>query len=112
MIFLNFFLYSFSQKGKIEGKVTDGKSGLKLSGVTISVDGATAKASTNTDGYFQITVDAGKKYIVKLSSVGYTPKELADVEVKANEVTQLDIIMEMASKTETGVVVWSSARKE
>jgi len=33
----------FAQKGKIEGKVTDAKSGLSLSGVTISVDGENAK---------------------------------------------------------------------
>ncbi len=112
LLFFTFTLNSFSQKGKIEGKVTDAISGLKLSGVTIAVDGEKARSFTNTDGYFQITLDAGKKYIVTLSSVGYTTKEVADVEVKANEVTHLDITLEIASKTESGVVVRSSAKKE
>lgn len=107
-----FSFNSFSQKGKIEGKVTDSKSGLKLSGVSVSVDGSNVKGSTNTDGYFQLTIDAGKAYTLKLSSVGYSTKELTDVEVKENGVTNLDILLDIAAKTETGVVIRSSARKE
>ena len=106
LLFFTFTLNSFSQKGKIEGKVTDAISGLKLSGVTIAVDGEKGRAFTNTDGYFQITLDAGKKYIVTLSSVGYSTKELADVEVKANEVTHLDITLEIASTSATSFVVY------
>lgn len=112
LLFFTVSLNSFSQKGKIEGKVTDSKSGSKLSGISIAVNGEKNGATTNTDGYFQITVDAGKKYVIKLSSVGYTTKELADVEVKANQVTHLDINLEIASKTEMGVVIRSSAKKE
>jgi len=111
-LIFSFSITAYSQKGKIEGKVTDSKSGAKLSGVSISVDGATSKASTNTDGYFQITLDAGKKYIITLTSIGYSPKQLSDVEVKANEVTNLDINLDIASKTEVAVTVKSSARKE
>src|SRR5436189_4641360 len=96
-LIFSFSITAYSQKGKIEGKVTDSKSGAKLSGVSISVDGATSKASTNTDGYFQITLDAGKKYIVTLTSIGYSPKQLSDVEVKANEVTSLDINLDIVS---------------
>ena len=102
----------FAQKGKVEGKVTDSKSGSKLSGVTISVDGEKARATSNTDGYFQVILDAGKKYTLKLSSVGYIAKEVADVEVKANGVTNLDLTLDISSKTETGVVVRSSVKKE
>ena len=111
-LFILLSINSFAQKGKIEGKVTEGQSGRKLSGVTISVDGENARTSTNVDGYFQLTVDTGKKYIVKLSSVGYAPKELADVEVKSNEITLLDITLDIASKTETAIVVRSSAKRE
>lgn len=110
--FLSFSIIAFSQKGKIEGKVTDSKSGNVLIAVSISVVGENARATTNTDGYFQITLDAGKKYSLLLSSVGYTSKELSDIEVKENEVTNLDINLEKASKTEEAVVVTSSAKKE
>lgn len=112
LLFFTLSLNSFSQKGKIEGKVTDASSGSTLSGISIFINGEKKGVTTNTDGYFQITLEAEKKYIVKLSSVGYTTKELADVEVKANEITHLDINLEIASKTETGVIVRSSAKKE
>ena len=102
----------FAQKGKVEGKVTDSKSGNIITGVSIAVNGSKTIVATNTDGSFILTLDGGKKYIITLSSVGYSTKELADVEVTANEVTHLDIVLETASKTENAVVVRSSARKE
>ena len=110
--FITLTFTSFSQRAKIEGKVTDSKSGSKLSGVTISVEGETTNASTNTDGYFQLNLATGKKYTIKLSSVGFTTKEINEVEVKANEITHLDITLEVVSKTEANVVIRSSARKE
>jgi outer membrane receptor protein involved in Fe transport len=113
LLFFTISLTSFSQTGKVEGKVTDSKSGAKLSGVSVSVEGTNAKASTNTDGYFQITLEAGKTYTLKLTSVGYSAKNVTDVEVKANGLTNLDIILDIAAKTETGVIIKSSsARKE
>ncbi len=112
LISLAFSLTSFSQTGRVEGKVTDSKSGAKLSGVSVSVDGESAKALTSTDGYFQLTLQAGKIYTLNLSSVGYSTKALTDVEVKANGVTNLDIILDVAAKTEEAVVVRSSSKKE
>jgi hypothetical protein len=111
-IFIALSFTSFSQRAKIEGKVTDSKSGSKLSGVSISVDGETANASTNTDGYFQLNLATGKKYTIRLSSIGFTSKEISEVEVKSNEITHLDITLDGASKTEANVVIKSSARKE
>ncbi len=103
---------TFAQSGKIEGKVTDSKSGTILSGISISIDGDKAVTSTNVDGYFVITVAAGKKYTVKLTSVGYQPKEVTDIEVSAGQVTHLDITIDKSSKTEDAVLVRASARKE
>ena len=111
-LFLFFSLSAVAQKGKIEGKVTDSKNGSQLSGVSISVDSDKPIAVSNTDGYFVITVDAGKKYTIKLSSVGYGTKEISDVEVTDKQVVNLDIQMEPVSKTETAVVIRSSARKD
>jgi hypothetical protein len=106
-----FTLLSFSQKGKIEGKVTDSKTGSSLQGVSISVDDSRSMAVSHNDGYFVISLEAGK-HSIKLSSVGYTIKELSDVEVKANELLNIDVQLEAVSKMETNVVVKSSIRKE
>lgn len=114
-LLLTFFTLSVTikaQTGKIEGKVTDSKSGAVLSGISISVGGGKAIASTNIDGYFVITVEAGKKYTVTLTSVGYQSKEITDVEVASGQVTHLDILFDKATKTEDAVVIRASARKE
>jgi TonB-dependent receptor len=110
--FLTFTGSVFAQTGKIEGKVSDLMTGNIVSGVSISIDGDKAIASTSVDGYFVITVEAGKKYTIKLTSVGYKPKEITEVEVKAGEVTNLYIFIEKATKTEQAVVVRASSRKE
>lgn len=109
--FVTFSVNIFAQTGKIEGKVSDLSTGNILSGVSVSIDNKTL-ASTSIDGYFVITVEAGKKYTIKLTSIGYQPKEITDVEVAAGQVNNLYIFIEKASKTEEGVVVKSSARKE
>lgn len=110
--FLTFSLSIFAQTGKIEGKVSDITSGNIVSGVSVSIEADKTIASTNIEGYFVITVEAGKKYTIKLTSVGYQTKEITDVEVKAGEITDLYIFIEKAIKTEGAVVVTASARKE
>ncbi len=112
MLILLFSLAALAQKGKIEGKVTDSKTGNKLSGVSISINGEKTLAASNTDGYFVITVTAGKKYTISLSSVGYSTKEVADVEVAENLVFNMEVQLESASKTETDVIIKTTSRKE
>lgn len=101
-----------AQTGKIEGKVSDLITGNVVSGVSVSINGDKTVASTGTDGYFVITVAAGKKYTIKLTSVGYQTKEISDVEVEAGQVNNLYIFIEKATKTEDAVVIRSTARRE
>ncbi|MBP6285481.1 MAG: carboxypeptidase regulatory-like domain-containing protein [Ferruginibacter sp.] len=116
LLLLAFFTLSFTlnaQSGKIEGKVTDSKSGAALSGVSVSVNGSKSVSATNMDGFFVITLEAGKKYTLQLTSVGYQPKELTDVEIIAGKVSRIDINLDKLAKTEDAVVVrTTSARKE
>lgn len=102
----------FAQTGKLEGKVSDLSTGIVISGVSVSIDGDKTIASTSVDGYFVITLEAGKKYTIKLTSIGYQTKEITDVEVTAGEVNNLYIFMEKAAKTEDAIVIRSTARKE
>lgn len=112
IVFIAISLSSAAQKGKIEGKVTDAKTGSKISGVSISVNDEKVMTATNVDGGFVINLDAGKKYTIKLTSVGYLTKEVSEIEVAANQVTNIDIVLEASSKLENEVVVKSSSRKE
>ena len=112
IVFIAISLSSAAQKGKVEGKVTDAKTGSKISGVSISVNDEKVMAATNVDGSFILNLDAGKKYTIKLTSVGYLTKEVSELEVVANQVTNIDIVLEASSKLENEVVVRSSSRKE
>lgn len=105
------FLNSFSQTGKIEGKVTDSKTGNTLSGVSVTTSVSEKGAATNVDGSFVLTLNAGT-YTIRLTSVGYKIKEIEGVEVTAGTVVNLDVLLESAAKTETEVVVKSSRRLE
>lgn len=103
---------AIAQKGKIEGKVTDAKTGQPIAGVSVVLSGTQTGVSTNTDGYFVINADAGKQSL-GLSSTNYQAKKIDEIEVKAGQVTHLDIIMDVKVKTADAVVVRStSAKKE
>lgn len=103
---------AIAQKGKIEGKVTDAKTGQPIAGISVILNGTKTGVSTNTDGYFVINADAGKQSL-SLSSTNYQEKKIDEIEVKAGQVTNLDIVMEVKVKTSDAVVVRStSAKKE
>lgn len=110
IVFFSISLTSIAQTGQVEGKLTDA-AGLKLSGVSVEVEGIKT-VTTNADGNFVLTLPAGKKYSIKLSSVGYQQKIVDDVEVQPNQVNAINIVLDRASKTQEAVVVRSSARKE
>ncbi|HET9055899.1 MAG TPA: TonB-dependent receptor [Chitinophagaceae bacterium] len=116
LIFLALFFFSvvlvFAQPGTIDGKVTDVKSGGPVIGASITISGDKTVVATDVEGRFVLNLASGKKYVIKVSSVGYKTKELANVEVVANKVIYLDITMETASRTETEVVVKSTPKKE
>ena len=106
-----FFFNSFSQTGKVEGKVMDSKTGTSLSSVSVTAAGSEKGGASDMDGKFILTLSPGT-YTIKLSSVGYQVKEVSDVTVTAGTITNLDIVLETAAKTETEVVVRSSRRQE
>ena len=114
-LLLTFFTLSFiadAQTGKIEGKVTDAKTGTAISGVTVSLNGEKTITATNIEGYFVFSADAGKKYSIKLTSIGYQSKEITETEVTAGQITHVEIVLDKVSKTEEGVIVSTTSRKE
>ncbi len=74
---ITFIILSFTavaQKGKIEGKITDAKTGQAIAGVTVMINGSKSGVSSNNEGYLVLTHEAGKKYSLTLSSVKYKTK--------------------------------------
>jgi hypothetical protein len=113
LMFISLSFTALAQKGKIEGKVTDSKTGQPVAGVSVILNGSKTGVSTNTDGYFVITADAGKQSL-NLSSTAYQEKKIDDIDVVAGQVAHVEITMDIKSKTGDVVIVKSSstARKE
>ncbi len=110
---LFFSLISFAQTGKIEGKVTDSKTGLPLTGVSVVLKDSKKGTSTDIEGHYIITLVAAQKATLVFSYNGVS-QQVEDVEVKDKLVTIQDISFIQKEKTEDAVVVRSSsnARKE
>ena len=110
--FFSFSIFATAQTGQVEGKITDANSGAKLSAVSITIDGSSSGVASNVDGNFNITLQAGKKYAIKFTSVGYQVKVLEEIEVIAGKTVSLDIVLNRITKTQDAVVIRSTSRKE
>ena len=113
LAFFTFTLVATAQKGKIEGRVTDSKTGAALVGVSVIVKNTNKGISTDQEGRYVISADAGSKVTLVFSYNG-TTKEVEDIEVINGKVTEQNISLEIKAKTGENVVVrsTSTARKE
>lgn len=103
----------FAQTGKISGKVSDKKTGETLIGVTVKIKGTAKGASTDAEGKFLLSALAAGKYTLEASYVGYTTKNIADVEVKNGGSTVVEVILEESNSQKLNeVVVTGVAGKE
>jgi TonB-dependent receptor len=112
-ILLFFYTASFAQAVKLGGKVNNDKNE-PLPGVSIKVTNGPA-TTTDVDGHFTLTLNSGQKYEILLTAVGYTSKTVSDVEVRAGQPNEINIILEVTAKDLGGVTVTaqaSSARRE
>ena len=96
---------AYAQTGKISGTVTDKKTGETLIGVTVRIKGTTKGVSTDVDGKYILQGMVSAKYLLEFSYVGYQTKEVSDVEVKAPNLTALNVILSEASGQNLGEVV-------
>lgn len=102
---LGLMSFSFSQTGKVSGKITNGKNEA-VAGVSIKIEGAAGGTTSDIDGRYVLTLSTGKKYTLVFTSVGYQSKSVPDVEITAGQETQLDILLEESKKnTLSGVVI-------
>jgi len=111
--FLLSISFSFAQKGKIEGKITDSKTGAPIAGVTVLIKETAKGIATNVDGRFILNVEAGKKYTLVISSTNYQSKEVNEIETGSDGIAYVDVALDVKSKTGEEVTVRAtSAKKE
>jgi TonB-dependent receptor len=98
----------FAQKGKVEGKVTDEKTGKPLTGVSVSIKNSTKGTSTDVEGRYILNVVAEGSKTTLIYSYSGTQKEVEGVEINENKITVQDVSLEIKAKTNDAVIVKSS----
>lgn len=112
LLFLFASAVCFSQSIKLNGRVINQKNE-PVPGATITVSGMERSLAADVEGRFAIQLESGKKYIITVSSSGYTTKLLEDVEVKLNDESSNNITVILEPSGTLGeVVVRSTARRE
>ena len=114
LLFLVTSLITIAQNGKIEGKITDAKTGLPLTGVSVSIKNSTKGTSSDLEGRYILNVTGLTGKITLVFSYGGSVKDVEDIEVSEAKVTTQDVSLEVKAKTGDVVIVRSStnARKE
>jgi len=75
--------------GKVEGFVTDGKTGQALVGVNVVIQGTSYGAASDNEGYFVILNVPAGNYNVKASMIGYQDITISGVHVSIDLSTKL-----------------------
>lgn len=98
--------------GKISGTVSDKKTGETIIGASVKIAGTTKAVGTDVEGRYVIGGLTPGKYTVEVSFVTYSKKNITDIEVTANNVTSVNVILEESSQTLNQVVITSSVKQE
>jgi outer membrane receptor protein involved in Fe transport len=80
-----------AQTGKIVGKVVDGDAAFPLAGARVVVVGTSLSTTTKVDGRFSLSDVPAGTVTLRVAMIGYGPKSVTDVVVKAGDVTTQDI---------------------
>jgi len=105
IIFIINLNLSAQDAGKISGKITDQKTSETLIGATIAIDGTSKAVAADVEGKYLLSGLQPGKYALTIKYIGYQTKAISDVEVKAGEVTNLDVILSEAATQALGEVV-------
>jgi len=111
--FLSLFAVSLMAQGTISGTIIDEKYGDPLIGANVVLEGTGTGSSTDFDGKYQFSVEAGT-YNIVVSYIGYSDKTITGVVVTDGGVTYLnealnDGAVELAIGGDEGVVVKAKA---
>lgn len=96
--------------GTLRGLVKDKDSGDELIGVDVVLVGHNIKTSSDIDGRFEIPDLAAEAYELRLTYLGYHARFLGDLQVRAEGVLDLEIIMESFQAHAGGEVMVSASR--
>ena len=103
-----------AQTIRLNGRVLNQKNE-PIGGASISVSEISRSFAADIEGRFVVALEAGKKYTITVTAVGYQTKAVDEVEVKANTAeadNTISILLNVAAKEGTEIVIRSTARRE
>ena len=86
---VNLILFA-GNTGKIVGRITDAVSGEPMIGVNVLIVGTPRGGVTDIDGKYSIIGIPIGRYTVQARQIGYTPMEIKEVKIGADETTPLN----------------------
>jgi hypothetical protein len=107
LILLSVF-FSFStlaQNATIKGKITDAFNNQPIAGATISIQGKTNNAATDSLGNYSLTNLMPGVYNLQINFIGYKTKSVFDIAVSNAKATVLDIVLETEVSNLNEVVI-------
>lgn len=111
---LSFTLYaqSSSTTGKIRGTVTDAETGSPLVGANVIIKESNIGSATNINGQFVFPNLQSKKYSLLITYIGYSTKNITDVEVFPGQSVNINVELTLASIQGETVEVIAEARRQ
>ncbi len=96
---------------RLTGKIANGKNE-PVPGVSVKIAGTALGTTTDMEGRYSLTLEAGKKYEIEFSAVGYAGKRVADVEVGPGMDNELNIVLDEEARNMEGVVLKTTSRRQ
>ena len=101
---------SFGANGKISGTVKDASTGEALVGVNIILLGTTLGGATDEQGrYYILNIPPGR-YTARASAVGFARMDIGNIEVRADQTTELNFDLRQETIELKEIVVQAQAR--
>ncbi len=106
-IFLTIFLsqHLLANTGSISGKVVDSESGTPLRSATIMVKDTKLGAFSDVKGEYKLRNLKPGVYSLKVSYVGYLPKEIENIEVPSSQEVNITVVLQPETRMTEEVVV-------
>ncbi|MGZ8524688.1 MAG: carboxypeptidase-like regulatory domain-containing protein, partial [Chitinophagaceae bacterium] len=96
---------------RLAGKILNTKNE-PLAGVSVKIIGSAGGTTSDIEGRYTLTLEAGKKYELEFSAIGYINKLVNDVEAGPGLDNELNIVLEIATKNIEGVTVRATTRRQ
>ncbi len=84
---------AFAQTGTLAGTVLDKADGLSIIGANVRLAGTTLGSTTDLSGGYEIRNVPAGTHTLEISYLGYTSQTITGVEVRAGQVTRIDLVL-------------------